>query len=150
MYKVLLFLCLIVISCKVDKGNAFAQEEDFGWIVGGWSRVNNKEGIRTYEYWDKFSEYNYKGLGCTLRGKDTIFKEVLVLQKKRSNWELVVLGVNDEPTVFKVTKIDSASFECVNELNDFPKKIAYQKIGKQLKAVISDEDKDIVFKFTPL
>ena len=70
------------------------------------------------------------------------------LVKQNNQWNVSV-SIPSEPqaTVFKVTQIDSYSFICENELNDFPKKIEYWFEGKNLKAKISNSDMEIAFDF---
>jgi len=45
--------------------------------VGNWQRTNNQLGKQTFEHWIKKSNSVYSGLGFTLQGQDTVFKENL-------------------------------------------------------------------------
>jgi len=122
-------------------------ETQFDWLLGNWERTNDSEGNKTYEYWSKKSSTEYIGLGCTLKGKDTIFKENIHLIKEKETWVLKVIGVNEAPTLFPISSISSTSFTCKNPENEFPKKIIYVLEEGKLKAVISDNDTNISFLF---
>lgn len=52
-----------------------------------------------------------------------------------------------ETAEFKITELKDNEFVCVNEANDFPKKIEYRSEGGMLTAKISDENIEIPFEF---
>lgn len=113
------------------------------FLIGKWERLNEKKGKKTYEIW-----YNdYTGLGITLQNKDTVFKEVLSLLIINDTLTLKVEGVNDTPTLFKITQQTDSSFLAENPTHDFPTKINYWLDKKQLKAKVSNNDFGIDFVF---
>lgn len=123
------------------------QNQDFSWLVGAWERTNEKEGQKTYEYWKKKKDGLLIGMGCTLKNGDTIWKENIVLRKK-DNWFFEVTGQGeDQPTIFRLTKVNHSSFTCENQENEFPKVIQYEKSATGLKAVISGGGPNITFEF---
>jgi len=139
----LYFLLVIVVLSSCNK----TQEFQFDWLLGNWERTNDSEENKTYEYWTKKSDTEYIGLGCTLKGKDTVFKENIQLIKEKEKWIFKVIGVNENSTLFPVSSLTKASFTCKNPENDFPKQIIYSFDGKKLNAVISDDNTEISFVF---
>jgi len=133
---------LLVYSCGKSK-----EEAQFDWMLGNWERTNNSKGTKTYEYWTKKSKDEYIGYGCTLKNKDTVFKENIRLIKLNNLWSFEVVGVNEAPTLFKLISNKTNSFTCENQQNEFPKKISYFLDGEQLKAIISDDTTEIPFLF---
>lgn len=136
-------IALLSISCTDINKNP----KDFDWLIGEWERMNDEEGQRTFESWVKLTSEEYVGLGFTLQGKDTIFKENIKMRKEGNEWVFEVSGVNEKPTNFAVTSTTDASFLAENELNPFPKKIEYQKEIDQLNAIVSAESTQLKFHF---
>lgn len=140
--KKLYFLILILLtSCNSS------QETEFDWLLGNWERTNDAKGNTTYEYWTKKSDTEYIGLGCTLKEKDTVFKENIHLIKNKEQWVFKVIGVNEAPTLFPITSLTKTSFTCENPENEFPKKIIYTSKNGNLNAVISAGENKISFLF---
>lgn len=124
------------------------QQNSFDWLTGQWVRINDSEGQTTYEFWEKESETEYKGIGFTMQQSDTIWKEHIYLQKKNRNWTFEVSGTNDnEATVFQLTSLEDNKFIVENKENEFPKKIEYQLVNNQIHAVISGGGPEILFEF---
>jgi len=138
------YLVLIVIAlCSCNK----IQETQFDWLLGNWERTNDSEGNKTYEYWAKKSDTEYIGFGCTLKNKDTVFKETIRLIKEKEQWIFKVIGVNESPTLFPISSLTKTSFTCKNPENEFPKQIVYSLEEGYLKAVISSNDILVPFLF---
>ncbi|WP_157663311.1 hypothetical protein [Polaribacter sp. SA4-12] len=139
--KLLLYICclLLMVSCQNEKKEI--QKPSF--LIGNWIRVNDKEGVITYEMWNS----SLKGLGYTLKEKDTTFKETLSIVTIKDTLFLKVEAVNENPTLFKFTQQTDSSFVCENEKNEFPKKIKYYLENDQLKAIVSSDDFKIDFIF---
>ena len=139
--KFLLYTCclLLMVSCQKEK----KEMEKPSFLIGNWIRVNDKEGAVTYEIWNS----NLKGLGYTLKEKDTTFKETLSIVTIKDTLFLKVEGVNENPTLFKFTQQTNTSFVCENKKNEFPKKIKYYLENDQLKAIVAADDFKIEFIF---
>lgn len=121
---------------------------NFDWLLGNWKRINEAEGLQTFEHWKQINDSEFRGLGYTLKGSDTIWQESIKLIKLEEQWNYIVKLPNAKtPTIFKVTKIESASFTCENPDNEFPKKIRYTKVEKGINAVTSGDGKVILFQF---
>lgn len=153
MKNILTFLLLsLLISCNNAPESKSTQVPEakapnYDYLLGKWQRLNDKEGKKTYEYWSKKSDKEYIGMGCTLEGLDTIFKEDIRLVKVGEEWNLEVTGVNEDPTNFLVTQQHETSFVSENEANEFPKKIDYWIDGDTLRARISAGEMAVSFAF---
>lgn len=117
------------------------------WLVGNWERINSEHPYKTYETWFLNNEKNLIGLGLTMKEKDTVFKEELSIISVNDSLYLQVIGVNENPTLFKFTQQTDSSFICENKLNDFPSKINYFLKNKKLNAIISNKETKIEFVF---
>ncbi len=113
------------------------------FLFGKWERINSKPNKVTYEFWD----HDFKGIGFTLKGKDTTFKEILSIVSIQDTLFYKVVGVNPKPTLFKFTSQTKTSFICENPKNEFPKKIEYKLENDTLKARVSNPDFGIDFLF---
>lgn len=136
-----LLIVLVLCSCGKKK------TPQFDWLLGSWERTNDSEGNKTYEYWTKKSNTEYIGFGCTLKNKDTVFKENIHLIKEKEQWIFKVTGVNEAPTLFPISSLTETSFTCKNPENEFPKQIIYSSEERSLKAIISANDTQISFLF---
>ncbi|MEO9571415.1 MAG: hypothetical protein ABJH82_08725 [Polaribacter sp.] len=139
--KLLLFTCclLLIISCA-DKKTEIKKPI---FLIGNWIRVNDKKGSSTFEKWNS----ELKGIGYTLKEKDTTFKEILSIINIKDTLTLKVENVNKTPTYFKFTKQTDTSFICENLQNKFPKKIKYYLENDLLKAIVSANKFKIEFIF---
>lgn len=148
MNKYILILIAIVSlsSCKNDK-ITFSDFEKFSFINGDWERMNDQEGQKTYESWYPTNDGKWIGIGYTLQENDTVFKEELLISRSKNSWNLTVTGANNDPTIFQINERSHNSFTAVNPENEFPKMITYNKIGDQLKAMITADSMQIAFDF---
>ena len=138
MKRILILLaCVLLFNC----GEQIPQKPDF--ILGNWTRLNDAEGKITYEQWNS----DFTGIGFTMQDKDTVFKEILSIVEIDGDLVYKVVGVNEEPTLFKFTEQTKSSFRCENPDNEFPKVIEYVLEDDQLKAVISAGDDSVEFLF---
>ena len=139
--KLLLIICsfLLLISCQNEQNKAKTPT----FLVGDWVRTNDKEDSITYEKWN----VDLKGIGYTLKEKDTTFKEILSIVTINDTLFLKVEGVNKNETLFKFTQQTTSSFTYENPINQFPKKIKYFLENNQLKAIVSSKDFKIDFVF---
>ncbi len=142
--KLLLYTCclLLMVSCQKEKKEI--QKPSF--LIGDWIRVNDKEGAVTYETWNS----NLKGLGYTLKEKDTTFKEILSIITIKDTLFLKVESVNENPTLFKIKQQTDTSFVCENKKNEFPKMIKYYLENDQLKAIVATDEFKIEFIFNKI
>ncbi len=142
--KLLLYTCclLLIVSCQNEKKEI--QKPSF--LIGDWIRVNDKEGAVTYETWNS----DLKGLGYTIKEKDTTFKEILSIITIKDTLFLKVESVNENPTLFKFKQQTDTSFVCENKKNEFPKMIKYYLENDQLKAIVAADEFKIEFIFNKI
>jgi len=118
------------------------------WLKGDWSRTNTKPGRTGGETWIQKSSTEMVGWGFTLKGSDTVATEKFKLVVKDHDIFYVAdVPENKGPVYFKLTLITDDEFACENPDHDFPKKIAYRKLGDKLVATISGNGKSIDFTF---
>ena len=118
------------------------------WLHGNWERVNVKPGVSANEKWQPDSPLRLTGLGVTMRGPDTLFRETLQLLIKDNNIYYVAdIKENPAPVYFKLTAVTPTGFVCENQQHDFPKKIEYQLSDSVLKVKISGDGKAQSFAF---
>lgn len=120
----------------------------FDWLIGNWKRVNEVAGKETFENWEKISSNKYSGIGYTLQNGDTISQEKMDIMVTDTNWKLIVkIPKEKQTTEFKITEIKTNEFICINDSNDFPKRIKYWLDGDIMKANISNNKMEIHFEF---
>lgn len=148
-FPLFLVFILFIIGCE-DEGRKQISNDigPYDYLVGDWIRLNNREGQITYESWTKKGESVLYGIGFTIENSDTVFKETLQLKKMGKEWFYIVSGVNEEATSFLISEQNENSFVCINELNEFPKKIAYSYNNSLLSVTISADSTQILFQFT--
>lgn len=152
MKLILTFLLLTVaisgFSQKIASSETKANFKKLEWLVGAWNRTNVKPGKTGYEHWKKPSEFELRGKGVSMQGKDTTFVEMITILIKDNNIYYVAdVRENEKPVFFKLTEISNTGFVCENPEHDFPKKISYQLNGKDLKAQISGDGKSMDYLF---
>ena len=138
---VILICVVLFFSCKTEPTN---MKPNF--LIGKWERLHEKDGKRTFESWTK----DFTGSGITLKGNDTVFKEILQIKSINDTLTLIVRGVNPTPTYFKFTQQTATSFVAENPSHDFPTKIKYWLENNQLKAKVSNKEFGIDFIFEKL
>jgi hypothetical protein len=143
----LLFFLSCLSALHAQQPSAAEQYRTLAWLAGTWNRSNVKPGYTAYERWERSGDI-LKGYGVTLRGKDTAFVEQLsILVKDDAVYYVAEVKENGEPVHFRMTSISAGGFVCENPEHDFPKKIAYEREGNQLKAVISGNGKQVYYRF---
>ena len=151
MKSILLPILLVITSCGFSQTHSSETSTNFKkleWLVGTWNRTNSKPGKSSYERWEKSNEFELRGIGITLQGKDTAFVEkITIMIKDNSIYYVADVPENEKPVFFKLTEISSTGFVCENPEHDFPKKISYQLNGVDLKAQISGDGKSIDYLF---
>ncbi|MFB6456816.1 DUF6265 family protein [Chitinophaga sp. Hz27] len=147
--KRLALLCiLITLSCLAYSQTAEKDFKQLQWLQGKWLKTNMKPGKSGYEQWNKLSDTSWQGIGLSMRGQDTAFVEKLKLVIKDHHIYYVAdVAENKELTWFKMTHIGANGFTCEDPTHDFPKKIVYERIGKQLKVITSGDGRSIEFFF---
>ncbi len=149
MKKLIILLVFAFCSC-LPKGEKNKQliEPNFDYLVGSWIRTNEKSDRNTFENWKNISPTKYEGSGFTIKDKDTIWQEDVILSKTNTDWNFTVTDKKEKnQVIFNLTKISNDGFTCENQKNEFPKIIRYKKDGELLKAEIEGGDMKIPFEF---
>jgi len=144
----LLITAFFLSTASYGQETAAQKFKKLSWLSGKWIRTNAKKGQSGYETWTKTADNKLVGKGVTLKGKETIFVEHLefIVRNKEIYYTVMITG-EKKPVYFKVTTLTDDSFTCQNAQHDFPKKIAYKKIGNKVKAVISGDGRSIDYDF---
>jgi len=160
MRKILILLIgVLIISCNQDKKKNINEEtvelakesNNFDWLIGKWERLNEEEGKKTFENWEKISNTEYSGIGFTMQNGDTIKQEIIQLINSSEKWNLTVKVPEEmESITFKMTNHSENEFTCENTEIDFPNKIRYWKNGDKINASVSNAEMEIQFEFKKL
>jgi len=147
-----ILLSTFYVTCKptnqVAEANSTATSLSPDWLQGKWHRINDEGMKKTYEQWTKISDSLYMGLGFTMQGIDTVWKETVHLNLKDSLWSYdVFMAESTAPTSFVFSEHTDTSFICENAQNEFPKKIAYTLKGDTISATISGGGPEILYLF---
>ena len=134
----------IVASTKTES----ELSQNLDWLIGNWKRRNEESGKETFENWKKINPNNYSGIGFTIQKGDTISQEKMDIIASNGKWTLIVTLPNKkDATQFEITELNNNEFVCINDANDFPKKIQYWLDGEIIKAKISNDNMEILFEF---
>jgi len=151
--KRLFFAIVFVVAGAMVYGQPNAKQDfkKLKWLTGSWKRTDAKPGQSGTETWSVISATSFKGLGVTLKGKDTVSLEKLSLIIKGNDIFYVadVTG-NPKPVYFKMISVTGDSFVCENPEHDFPKKISYKLVGNKIEASISGNGKNIPYNFVKM
>ena len=145
MFISIFLFCFIISSfCQVTSTDF----PKLSWLEGVWTSSKTKPGMTGHERWIKISSTEWLGYGVNMKGIDTTFMEKLkIILKDEKIYYVADVPENKEPVLFLLTAITDHSFICENPRHDFPTKIAYEKEGDKLKAVISGSGKSIEYLF---
>ncbi len=140
----LLFSFIIFSACKSNQTN----QQNFDFLIGNWTRTNEKEGKMTLENWQKENPTTYLGHSFTLKNNDTIWQEYITLIKENNKWYYKVkMEKETTSTDFILIEFGLNKFSVENKYNDFPKVIKYWKDKDLLMAEITDGKTTIPFQF---
>ncbi|UXP31840.1 DUF6265 family protein [Reichenbachiella agarivorans] len=122
--------------------------ESFDWLLGKWERLNEAEGLKTYENWDKISTTEYTGIGFTMQNEDTLKQERMKLIHRSGKWDLTVkVPEETESVTFAMTNYTDSTFVFENQEIDFPNTIKYWKNGNKINALVANTEMKISFEF---
>lgn len=160
MKKILILLIgILIISCnqskkkslKIETPELTEKSTNFDWLLGEWERLNEEEGKKTFENWNKISNTEYSGIGFTIQNGDTLKQEQIQLINTGGKWNLTVKVPEEvESITFKMTNHSDDEFTCENIEIDFPNKIRYWKNGNKINASVSNTEMEIQFEFEKL
>ncbi|MBO6518150.1 MAG: hypothetical protein JJ975_16565 [Bacteroidia bacterium] len=145
-------LILFIASCKggstkevdSDASDLFS---NIDWLLGKWARTNDRPGELSFEEWTAASG-GFTGLGYTMSGSDTGFRETLSIIAMDSQLNYVAeVAHNPEPVYFQATQQNESHVRFENPAHDFPQFIDYRLDRDTLHARIGNDKEEIEFKF---
>lgn len=140
----ILFCFIIFSACKSNQIN----QQNFDFLIGNWTRTNEKAGKMTFENWKKENHTTYLGHSFTLKNNDTIWQEYTTLIKENDKWFYKVkMNHETSSTDFTLIEFGENKFSVENQQNDFPKVIKYWMDKNLLMAEITDGKTTIPFQF---
>lgn len=103
---------------------------DFSWLEGNWQIDLSEIKIKVFENWKRGEGNTYLGEGYVLKGKDTIVKEVIKIEKVGPHW-VYIAQINDNAPVLFTLKAESTAKQLVfeNLEHDNPQRIRYTFIS---------------------
>ena len=106
------------------------QNNELDHWVGSW--VADYEGGKFYEHWEKKSSELYEAKGYLVIQGDTVFRELLRVEKIGSHWAYIASINGGKPTMFPLKSAEDGKWTFENKEHDFPQRIIYhlQKDGK--------------------
>lgn len=148
MRLILLLGILGVMSCTKKEKETTTNLRKMSWLLGDWTRVNNKPGRTGWESWAQVSESEWRGESGTLQGTDTVFHEVTrIIVENDKLYFIADVPENTSPVRFEITGVTDSSFTCENPKHDFPQKIFYHFDGTRIHARVSAGEEGIDFEF---
>lgn len=116
-----------VIGILLTATQLFAQQKEFGWLVGTW-KLKDKNAFEHWVYREK--ENALYGISYRIKNTaDTVVTEEITLKFQDNSFYYIpdVAGAQG-PVPFKITKYTTATFTAENSEHDFPKIIRYKFI----------------------
>ena len=147
MAKKFLFILFIVSSFGFSKSKNTRFPE---WMLGHW--VNKSDLVKLHETWTKVDAKKYQGISYSITNSDTtIFEkmEIVLISDSMFFIATVINENNNLPVRFYCTKNTESTIEFKNPEHDFPTKIKYTLLKKDLLvAVVSGANKSIYKEIT--
>ena len=150
--RMLLLPTIVVIVLLAGcSGNAFHKDnlDQFSWLQG--NRVDTSLGF--FESWERPAFDTLHGNGYQIKDGDTIFGEMLSIEKSGNTWVYMV-NFGSEKTIFRLVNEPGDSIVFENPQNQFPKRITYLNKGNgDITAIIENpgtSDEITRFNFTPV
>lgn len=135
----LFFTCCLacIMACQQP---LHKQRKDLSGLQGAWM-MEGKEKIYG-ERWVKLPGDSLRGLGYSIKQKDTSFLEEVILTRKDGKWTYTPKTIgqgNGNPVTFTLTVSKQREYVFENPKHDFPKRIIYRFVGRDsIHASIDD------------
>jgi len=136
-----------IISLLFVTANIFAQQKEFGWLIGTWQET----GKQSFEVWRIEGDFLSAESYSLKDDVKKISEEIKLIRKGNEFFYVPDIAGPQGPVEFKITSYGKDNFIAKNPTHDFPKKIAYEKIDDtHLKATIGDASKTISYTFVKI
>lgn len=119
MKKLLLILAVAAIAFSFTYSN----NNDLDKWLGKW--VTDYEGGKFYENWEKKSDDLYEATGHLVIEGDTVFRELLRVEKFGNHWAYIAVINGGKPVMFPLKSNDSDKWVFENKEHDFPQRVTY-------------------------
>jgi fructose-specific component phosphotransferase system IIB-like protein len=133
--KYMLVCAALLLTCVLVQAQPSAT---FKWLAGKW-KINTPNGT-VMESWSIINDSTLAGKSVFIKNNtDTIPQETIELAFRNGQWYYIpaVQGQNNnQPVKLAVIFQKGTEFICENPAHDFPQRIAYRRINKQLFASI--------------
>lgn len=126
----------------------FAQEQEFGWLLGTWEQENKK----SFEEW-KYERGVLRGTGFTLdeKGNRVVTEEIRLFKEANNFFYAPDIAGPQGEIRFAIISFDEHSFVAENRKHDFPQNIIYnRKDDNHLDASLQKGTHVVNFYFTKL
>jgi hypothetical protein len=121
MKKIVFLLAMSSAFCKAQN------DTTFNWLLGKWE--GNTTHGKFFEKWKK-GKKGLDGSGGEIVRGDTIFKETLILMKRKSKWiyiaEVTSADKKQAPIEFPLVQMPNHRYKFENKKHDFPQAIIYE------------------------
>lgn len=108
---------------------------DLAFMRGEWLAC--REGETVEEHWVGPGPFGLVGLTATTRGERGEFEHARIA-RTAEGWAFFASPGGAPPTVFTLVEHDAASAVFENPEHDFPKRVAYRREGRTLRASATD------------
>lgn len=131
----------------LDQENEIALEaNNFNFLEGKWIRINDEEGLQTYENWERKSPVKYDARSFTKANNQLVWEENSSLKIYHNK---IVLSVKINPiksvNFYCSTQNEVDYLKCTNQKNNYPKQIEYWMQNDTLNSKISGGGPDVSF-----
>lgn len=135
--------------CMLLSSAAFAQKEEFGWLIGTW-KLKEKNIIESWSI-DEDGK-SLKGVSMKVSGNEsTILEETKLISKEGKFYYVADVSGKQGAIDFKISSFDASGFVSENPAHDFPKLIRYRYVKKDdkefIEAAIEGDGKVIPYYF---
>lgn len=118
----------------------------YDWLEGKWELNSNN--IKIIETWHVIDENILYGNSITIKEKDTIdFEEIRIIKIADDFYYIAKPKSKKDLTAFKITSDSSNYFVSFNKKNEFPKSIAYLRKQDSMMVNLSNDEKNLTFRF---
>lgn len=140
--SVLIFLLVLAAHFSV------AQDlKSLSWMSRDWSYTDDD--IMITESWSYMNDSTLVGSSVTMRNDSMIFEEALKIEQRLGAVRYIAL-LPTKLATFQLDELTDNKISFVDDANDFPKKIEYERLQKNMIITLSGNGKSIRRQFSPV
>lgn len=131
----------------IDSQNEIVMKaQEFNFLEGNWIRINDDEGLQTYENWKRKSPVEFIAKSFSVSNNQVVWEENSSLKITHNK---VILKIKTSPLKsinYSCSKTNELDYIiCTNYNNDYPNKIEYWMQNDTLNSKISGGGPDVSF-----